>query len=139
MVMHFTALNWVGITLFMLVCSAQGAATRTVEVPISKTGEVQVAEILARLTEASGVALDRPGADLSLSTQGLAGPLTKALLVDSLGPEVAISFQRGAMIMTIDDRILAATAVANGSADLALWPLAPKRPLAHDSRMACVP
>ncbi len=105
--MHFTALKWVGIAFLVFMGPAHAAATRTVQVPVSKTGEVQVSEILARLAEASGVALDRPGADLTLSTQGLAGPLTRALLSNTLGPEVAITFQPGAMIMTIDERILA--------------------------------
>ena len=82
-------------------------ATRSVEVPISKAGEVQVAEIVARLAQASGVAFERPVASLSLSTQGLARALTKALLSETLGPEVAITFQPGRMVLTVDDRILA--------------------------------
>ena len=48
-----------------------------------------------------------PTADLTLSTQGLARALTKTLLSETLGPEVAITFRPGTMVMTIDERILA--------------------------------
>ena len=71
-IMRFKATEWAGIALFVLSVSAHAEITRTVQVPISKTGEVQVAEILSQLARVSGVALDRPVADLSLSTQGLA-------------------------------------------------------------------
>jgi pimeloyl-ACP methyl ester carboxylesterase len=105
--MHFTAMKWAAIAFFVLSGPARAAATLSVPVPIGKTGEVQVAEIISRLAKASGVALERPVADLSLSTQGLARGLTKTLLSETLGPEVAITFQPGVMTMAVDERILA--------------------------------
>ena len=85
-----------------------GSATRIVELPLGKGGEVQVAEIISRLARASDASLDRPVTELTLSTQGLARALTKTLLSETLGPEVAISFRPGTMVMTIDERILTA-------------------------------
>jgi pimeloyl-ACP methyl ester carboxylesterase len=85
-------------------CAA--AATRTVEVPITQSGDIQMLEVLSALARAGGVTLDRPGADLRLSTVGLARGLTKSLLADALGPEVEIAFRPGAMTLTIDDAIL---------------------------------
>ena len=82
--------------------------TRTIEIPIGKTGEIQVSEIVSRLAKASGVAFDLPAAGLTLSTQGFAGALTRTLLSEALGPEVTISFRPGAMVIAIDERILAA-------------------------------
>ena len=105
--MRFKATEWAGIALFVLSVPAHAEVTRTVQVLISKSGEVQVAEIISRLASASGVALDWPVANLSLSTQGLARALTKTLLSETLGPEVAIDFKPGAMFITFDDRILA--------------------------------
>jgi pimeloyl-ACP methyl ester carboxylesterase len=102
--------RWVFSAITVLVFSGptQGSTTRTVEVPVGKGGEVQVAEILSRLGRASDALLDRPAADLTLSTQGLARALTKTLLSESLGPEVAITFRPGTMVMTVDERILTA-------------------------------
>jgi pimeloyl-ACP methyl ester carboxylesterase len=84
-----------------------GSDVRSVEVPIGETGQVQVAEIIARLASASGIAFDRSAGAFSLSTQGLARGLTKSLLAETLGPEVAIEFRAQAMVFSIDDRILA--------------------------------
>ncbi len=99
--------KWAWIAVFLLSGSVHAQGTRSVEVPISKAGEVQVAEIVSRLARASGVAFERPVGSLSLSTQGLARALTKALLAETLGPGVVIGFQPGAMVLTVDDRILA--------------------------------
>jgi pimeloyl-ACP methyl ester carboxylesterase len=77
-----------------------------VEVPIGQAGEVQVAEIVARLARASGIPIDRPPASLTLSTKGLSRALTKTLLAEALGPEVEISFRPGAMVLRVDDGIL---------------------------------
>jgi pimeloyl-ACP methyl ester carboxylesterase len=92
----------------MLTTSAWGQTSRAVRIPTGKNGEVQCRDIIARLARASGISLERQVADLTLSTQGLARALTKTLLSETLGPEVAITFQRGAMVMTIDERILTA-------------------------------
>jgi pimeloyl-ACP methyl ester carboxylesterase len=99
--------KWTWVIVLGLSAPAGAQAERSVEVPIGQSGDVQVAEIVSRLAQASGVTLERPAASLTLSTQGLARALTKTLLEESLGPEVAIRFQPGAMVLTIDDRILA--------------------------------
>jgi pimeloyl-ACP methyl ester carboxylesterase len=97
---------WVVSALVLFSPLAKGSATRTVEVPVGKGGEVQVAEIVARLAVASEAALERPPADLTLSTQGLARALTKTLLSETLGPDVAITFRPGTMVLTVDERVL---------------------------------
>src|SRR5262249_9667184 len=99
--------NWKWIILVVIAGSAPARAARTVEIPLGQAGDVPVAEIVMSLARASGVTLERPAAGLRLSTQGLARALTKTLLEESLGPEVEIRFQPGAMVLTIDDRILA--------------------------------
>ena len=81
---------------------------RSIEIPTNKAGEVRVSEIVSRIATASGVPSELPAADLTLSTQGFAGPLTRTLLLDSLGPEVTIAFRPGAVIITIDERNLVA-------------------------------
>jgi pimeloyl-ACP methyl ester carboxylesterase len=97
---------WAATALLVLSGPVRASANRIVEVPVGTGGEVQVAEIISRLASASDAALDRPAADLTLSTQGLARALTKTLLAETLGPAVAITFRPGTMVMTIDERIL---------------------------------
>ena len=105
--MQSTLIKCVGIALLVLSRSAYARETLTIEIPTSKTGDIQVAEVLSRLAMASGVNLKIPAAGLTLSTQGLAGPLTRTLLSEALGPEVSIKFRPGAMVIAIDDHILA--------------------------------
>ena len=105
--MHCSAKICSGIVILLLSSQAHGSGTRTVEVPVGKGGEVQVAEIVRRLAAASDAALERTPADLTLSTQGIARALTKTLLTETLGSDVAITFRPGTMLMTIDERILA--------------------------------
>jgi pimeloyl-ACP methyl ester carboxylesterase len=92
----------------MVTGQTQGQGSRSVQIPMGKGGDVQVAEIITRLARASGVSLPLPAANLTLSTQGLARALTKTLLSETLGPEVAITFQAGMMVITVDDKILIA-------------------------------
>jgi len=104
--MHRSRWKWVSLAFLVLSGPVHGQATQSVEVRIGKAGEVQVAEIVSRLARASGARFEQPAADLTLSTQGLARSLTKTLLSESLGPEVTIAFRPGAMVMTVDGRIL---------------------------------
>ena len=53
---------WSAITALVFSGPTHGSATRTVEVPVGKGGEVQIAEIIIRLARASGASLERPAA-----------------------------------------------------------------------------
>lgn len=70
--MHRSTGICAAIAFFVLSGHIHGSANRTVEVPMGRGGEVQVAEIISRLARASDTSLERPAADLTLSTQGLA-------------------------------------------------------------------
>jgi pimeloyl-ACP methyl ester carboxylesterase len=104
--MRWMRWNWVWIALFVGSSHALAQTTRTVEIPLGKSGEVHVREIVGRLAAAGGIELGRPTADLTMSTQGLARSLTKTLLGETLGSEVAITYRPGAMVMTIDEKLL---------------------------------
>src|ERR1017187_3563706 len=108
LIMHTKTMNCLWIALLIGTASADTFETRTIEIPIGKTGEIQVAEIVSRLAKASGVTLPLPAANVTLATQGFAGPLTRTLLAEALGPEVTIAFRPGAMIITVDESILVA-------------------------------
>ena len=62
--------KWTWIALLLLSGSTLAQSTRSVEVPINQAGEVQVAEIVGRLAQASGAPLEKPVASLSLSNPG---------------------------------------------------------------------
>ena len=127
------------IVLLVFTGSANAMSARSVEVPIGQAGDVQVAEIVARLARASGVPIDRPPAGLTLSTQGLSRALTRALLAEALGPEVEITFRPGAMVLNIDDRILAPGRRPSGSSGCATWPTARRRPPGAARTTGCGP
>jgi pimeloyl-ACP methyl ester carboxylesterase len=98
---------WACVAMVAFSGSVGAMSGRSVEIPIGEAGDVQVAEIVARLARASGVPFVRPSSGLTLSTQGLSRALTRALLAEALGPEVEIAFRPGVMILSVDDRILA--------------------------------
>ncbi len=95
------------IAVLVLSRSAPARDKLTIEIPTGTTGEVQVTEIVSRLAKASGVAIELPAAGMTLATQGLAGPLTRTLLSEALGPEVTIAFRPGVMAISIDEHLLA--------------------------------
>jgi pimeloyl-ACP methyl ester carboxylesterase len=102
--MHKAMLGWSWVISVMMAGAAFGGSTRSVEIPIGTSGDVQVAEIVSRLARAGGVAMERPAASLALSTEGLARGLVKTVLVETLGPEVTVTFHPGAMVLTVDDQ-----------------------------------
>ncbi len=106
--MQSVIVRCIWIAVLVLSRSALARDTLTVEIPTGTTGEVQVTEIVSRLAKASGVAFELPAAGMILATQGLAGPLTRTLLSEALGPEVTIAFRPGVMAISIDERLLAA-------------------------------
>jgi pimeloyl-ACP methyl ester carboxylesterase len=67
-----------------------------------------VAEVVAALAQASGVAVDRPAVALTLPTRGLGGSLSKTLLGECLGPDVRLSFRPGLVILAVDEENLVA-------------------------------
>ena len=106
--MQSLIIRCIGIAVLVFSGSATTRDTRTIEIPTGKTGEIQVGEIISRLAKASGVAIELPAAGMTLATQGLAGPLTRTLLSEALGPEVTITFRPGVMTIAIDEQVWAA-------------------------------
>jgi pimeloyl-ACP methyl ester carboxylesterase len=99
--------RWFWVFSVMTAGAVLGGSVQSVEVPIGSSGDVQVAEIVSRLARAGGVAMERPAASLTLSTEGLARGLVKTVLVETLGPEVTVTFQPRAIVLTVDDQVLA--------------------------------
>lgn len=79
-----------------------------VRVPVSEAGEVDVGEVVARLAERAGLTIARPEETLTLPARGLAGSLTRTLLAESLGPDVALTFGDRELIARIDAGALGA-------------------------------
>lgn len=77
-----------------------------VEVPLVGAGEVELAELVARLAGATGVNVARPPGAVTLPVVGLAGNLSRTVLQDGLGPEVRITVDRRALVATIDPAVL---------------------------------
>lgn len=77
-----------------------------VEIPLVGAGEVDLSELVGRLTGATGIDVPRPPGEVTLPVVGLAGNLSRKLLEDTLGPEVRISVTRRTLVATIDPVLL---------------------------------
>ncbi|HEX8204178.1 MAG TPA: alpha/beta fold hydrolase [Isosphaeraceae bacterium] len=72
-----------------------------VRVPLSEAGEVDVGEVIARVAERAGVAIERPPGALPLPMTGLAGTLTRTLLARALGPDVDLTVGPRELVITL--------------------------------------
>src|SRR5437867_2601804 len=96
-----------GACLISLIAISQAASSAIeVRIPVNTAGEVDAAEIVARLAERAGVEVERPSGVLKLPVNGLAGALTRTLLNETLGPEVTIRTAPGEMLVAIEPEAL---------------------------------
>ena len=79
-----------------------------VRIELNSASEVDVAEVVARLSKASGLSVDRPAGSLTLPLEGLAAPLTKALLGETLGPDATLEFRPKELVVTLAPRVFEA-------------------------------
>ena len=138
--MHTAKLNWIWIALLLLSGQAYAQAIQSVEVPIGKTGEVQVAEIVSRLARASGVALERPAANLTLIDPGARPRVDEDVALRDAGPrsrDHVPARHDGHDGRRPDSGAGASRGVAAPAR--AIWPTAPARPRANGSPTGCAP
>src|SRR4051812_39614597 len=90
----------------MLTTFGSSAADRHLELALDRSGGLPVAELIAVLARASGVAVDRPAVNLTLPTRGLGGSLTRTLLSEGLGAEIELVFRRDSVTIVVDEAAL---------------------------------
>ncbi|WP_435010153.1 esterase/lipase family protein [Tundrisphaera lichenicola] len=90
----------------------------TVRVPLNEAAEVDITEIVERLAGASESRIERPPGPIHLPMTGLAAPLTRTLLRDTLGPRVAIDFQPREVVIRLANEVLRADGKAEWEARL---------------------
>ena len=97
-----------GILAWLLVL-ATGSAPQgqpvSVRIELNAASEVDVAEVVDRLARAGALPIDRPRAPLTLPLEGLAAPLTRALLAETLGPDVSLEVRPRELIITLAPRL----------------------------------
>lgn len=86
--------------------TAGGGAVR-VSVPFVEANEIDLADLVTRLSAATGLGVARPKAEVTLPVTGLAGDLGRKMLAASLGAEVRISVEGRALALTVDPALLA--------------------------------
>ncbi len=79
-------------------------------VPSGAEREIDLGALVLRLAEATGRTVARPSGPVPLPLNGPAGGLTRRLLADSLGPEVAIDYpadagEAGTLIVRLDPKL----------------------------------
>jgi pimeloyl-ACP methyl ester carboxylesterase len=92
----------------VVAASPEATGVATVLVPIGAAREVDVAEVVARLADATGVGLARPSGTLAMPIVGLAGNLARTMLAEDLGPEVSLRVQGETLVIELDPGLLAA-------------------------------
>src|SRR5947209_1019187 len=74
---------------------------RVVPIALNARQEADVAELVAALARAAGIDLPRPAGSLKLPMSGLGGPLSRALLAETLGPDVAAAVEGDKLTLRI--------------------------------------
>ena len=78
----------------------------SVSIPLNAASEVDLSEVVSRLAKASGIRLDLPTSALNLPLEGRSASLTRALLGETLGKEVALIVKPGELTITLPPRLL---------------------------------
>lgn len=73
----------------------------SIRVELNQASEVDVVALVARLAGALGLDVQTPPGPVHLPLAGLAAPLTRSLLADTLGPEARLDFGPGALVVAI--------------------------------------
>jgi len=79
-----------------------------VRIAANAAGEIDVADLVARLAERAGVDVARPAGTLTLPIGGLGGSLARTLLEASLGPDVALTFGDRELVAEVQPEALRA-------------------------------
>ena len=81
--------------------TSPSSVTIVVAVPLGPSGEVDLALLVERIAERTGVE-PPPAAPIRLPATGVAGALTRTLLAESLGPSSKLVATNGELIVTLD-------------------------------------
>jgi pimeloyl-ACP methyl ester carboxylesterase len=77
----------------------------SVRIRLSEASEVDVAEVVDRLARASDLTVPRPPGPLLLPMSGLAAPLTRTLLRETLGPDASLDIHPRELEITLAARV----------------------------------
>jgi len=83
-----------------------GRAPVRVSVPLMASGEIELAELVVRLAEATRLEVTRPHGDVTLPVMGTAGKLSRKMLMSSLGSGVEIAVEGESLLLTVDPNVL---------------------------------
>jgi pimeloyl-ACP methyl ester carboxylesterase len=85
----------------LVACPSPDGQVVEVHVGLNEASEVDVAEVVARLALASGLAVERPPGKLSLPLEGRAASLTRTLLGETLGPDASLEVRPRELVITL--------------------------------------
>ncbi len=84
-------------------------ARLTIQVPMNEAAEVEIGEVVSRLAVAFSLDVPAPAGPLRLTASGRSGPVTRTLLVDTLGPDATIDVRGRDLVISIDPGALGPT------------------------------
>ena len=89
-----------------LMPSATADEPIRVDVPLVGANEVDLADVVERLAKASHMEVARPPAGVTLPVTGLAGPLSRKTIGDTLGPAATIEVEARTLVVMFDSAVL---------------------------------
>ena len=94
---------WLALVFGFLSAPPEGPTSGvvTISIPLSETGEVDLADLVARVAERSRLDVKRPPGAILLPTRGLPGALTRQLLTRGLGETVGQTILERELVLTI--------------------------------------
>jgi pimeloyl-ACP methyl ester carboxylesterase len=90
----------------MTWAAPESQVPQPVRIPLTASGEIDLGEVVARLSVATGQSVARPPGPITLPINGPAGLLTRRLVSETLGPDVTITLQGGELVIDLDPRLL---------------------------------
>src|SRR4051812_38894145 len=89
------------IGLSMAWAAPESQVPQPVRIPLTASGEIDLGEVVARLSVATGQSVARPPGPITLPINGPAGLLTRRLVSETLGPDVTITLQGGELVIDL--------------------------------------
>jgi pimeloyl-ACP methyl ester carboxylesterase len=93
------------LSLTLLASPPSGPGPIRVTVALDAAHEVNMSDVVARLAEATKLKLERPTGELKLATEGVSGGLVRKMLAETLGPDVSVSVEPRALVLTLAPRL----------------------------------
>jgi pimeloyl-ACP methyl ester carboxylesterase len=86
--------------------STTDRATIEIRIPLEKSRDLNVGELVAKLSAVTGLQVGQPDGELFLPVSGVGGSLARTTLSEILGADARLDVEEGALVVHVDRRVL---------------------------------